>query len=490
MPSNKDAFFDVEFAADLMSVSKQTVIAWIDSGRLKPVTHDANGNPLFDWAAFTSFPQVSDMDEAKWKEFTTIKPKRKYKSIELFAGAGGLALGLEKAGLEHVLLNEFMPEACDTLRINRPNWKVIEGDVAKIDFRHLKGKVDVVSGGFPCQAFSYAGNRAGFEDARGTLFFEFARVIKETQPKMFVGENVRGLLTHDGSKTIATIKSVIADLGYELVEPQVLKAIFYRVPQKRERLLLIGVRKDLAPYFKFQWPQKAGRMYTVRDALKKGELFDCDVPPSDGQQYPKRKKEILAMVPPGGYWRDLPLDVQKEYMKKSFYLGGGKTGMARRLSWNAPSLTLTCAPAQNQTERCHPAESRPLTVREYARIQTFPDEWKFAGAQSVQYKQIGNAVPVNLAYAIGLSVVDALNHFPRKCWGGKSDPPTNVAFDYLNDRQRHLPMEQLRLAIETRKKYKGTKSGKTVTGSSATSSAKTKKTAAKRSKSIKARYAK
>ena len=217
MPSNKDALFDVEFAADLMSVSKQTIVAWIDSGRLNPVAKDANGNPLFDWAAFTSFPQASDMDEAKWKEFTAIKPKRKYKSIELFAGAGGLALGLEKAGLEHVLLNEFMPEACETLRINRPKWNVMEGDVAKIDFRHLKGKVDVVSGGFPCQAFSYAGNRAGFEDARGTLFFEFARVIKETQPKMFVGENVRGLLTHDGGKTIATIKSVIADLGYELV---------------------------------------------------------------------------------------------------------------------------------------------------------------------------------------------------------------------------------------------------------------------------------
>lgn len=416
MKNAKKPLFDVEFAADLLSVSKQTVVAWVDSGRLKPVSKDAKGNPLFDWAAFSAFPQVADMDAAKWGAFTSLKPKRRYTSIELFAGGGGLALGLERAGFEHVLLNEFMPEACETLRTNRPNWNVVEGDVSKIDFRKMRGAVDVVSGGFPCQAFSYAGKKAGFNDARGTLFFEFARVIKETRPKMFIGENVRGLLSHDGGKTIATIKSVLADLEYELVEPHVLKAIFYRVPQKRERLLLIGVRKDLAEHFVFTWPQKAARMYTVRDALKKGELFDCDVPPSDGQRFPKRKKEILAMVPPGGYWRDLPPDVQKEYMKKSLFLPGGKTGMARRMSWNAPCLTLLCSPSMNQTERCHPSESRPFTVREYARIQTFPDDWKFAGKMSSQYKQIGNAVPVNLAYAVGLSVVDALNQLPESCW--------------------------------------------------------------------------
>lgn len=479
MPSSK-TFFDVEFAADLLSVTKQTVLSWIDAGKLKPVSSDASGNPLFDWKAFLPFPQVADMDERKWKEFSSIKPKRQYTSIELFAGGGGLALGLEKAGFHHILLNEFMPEACETLRKNRPNWNVVEGDVSKIDFQHLKGKVDIVSGGFPCQAFSYAGHRAGFEDARGTLFFEFARVVKETQPMMFIGENVRGLLTHDNGKTIATIKSVIAEIGYELVDPKILKAIFYRVPQKRERLLLIGVRKDLAQYFSFRWPSKAPRMYTVRDALTKGELFPCDVPLSDGQKYPKRKAEILAMVPPGGYWRDLPLDVQKEYMKKSFFLGGGKTGMARRLSWNAPSLTLTCAPAQNQTERCHPEESRPLTVREYARIQTFPDEWQFAGSQSVQYKQIGNAVPVNLAYAVGLSVIDALNRLPAK---SKTTP--TVEFDYKETKYRTPPMTQLRLAIEKKKGYaakaKGVEEVKTASG---------KKSPAKRQKSVKARYSK
>jgi DNA (cytosine-5)-methyltransferase 1 len=117
----------------------------------------------------------------------------------------------------------------------------------------------------------------------------------------------------------------------------------------------------------------------------------------------------MACVPAGGYWRDLPNALQLEYMQKSYYLGGGKTGMARRLAWDEPSLTLTCAPAQKQTERCHPEETRPLTIREYARIQTFPDSWQFCGSLSSQYKQIGNAVPVNLAFAVGRALVKLLN---------------------------------------------------------------------------------
>ena len=153
------------------------------------------------------------------------------------------------------------------------------------------------------------------------------------------------------------------------------------------------------------------KVVTVKDALKKGELYDSNVPASPGQKYPARKEEIMSFVPEGGYWKDLPLELQMEYMKGSFYLGGGKTGMARRLSWNEPSLTLTCAPAQKQTERCHPSENRPLTIREYARIQTFPDDWFFKGTTTQIYKQIGNAVPVNFAMAIGKSIVKMLNEF-------------------------------------------------------------------------------
>ena len=345
----------------------------------------------------------------QWFDELQTKAYRPYTSIELFAGAGGLALGLEKAGFKAVLLNEFDKHACATLRANRPNWHVVEASICDVDFSTYCGKVDFLSGGFPCQAFSYAGNKQGFDDTRGTLFFEFARAIKEVQPKVFLGENVRGLLNHDNGRTLATIKNTIAELGYTLVPPQLLKAMYFQVPQKRERLFLVAVRNDLAAYMDYQWPAQYHRVMTMRDAMFKGELYDCDVPESQGQLYPARKKAVLDLVPQGGYWRDLPDDIQREYMKGSYFLGGGKTGMARRLAWDEPSLTLTCAPAQNQTERCHPEQTRPLTVREYARIQTFPDDWQFMGAMSQQYKQIGNAVPVNLAYAMGRSLVRLLN---------------------------------------------------------------------------------
>ncbi|ELA08166.1 DNA-methyltransferase Dcm [Moraxella macacae 0408225] len=329
---------------------------------------------------------------------------KKFTSIELFAGAGGLALGFEKAGFEVVLLNECDKYACQTLRQNRPNWHVLEQDVADVDFRSYRNKVDFLSGGFPCQAFSYAGKGEGFNDTRGTMFFQFARAIDEVRPKVILGENVKGLLTHDNGRTLAIIQQTLTDLGYVLIEPKVLNAVNYRVPQKRERVFIVGIRQDLADKAKFYWPQAHHRPMTMTDALKCGELYDSDVPKSDGQAYPEHKKAVLDLVPQGGCWRDLPDEIARQYMKKSYFLGGGKTGMARRLGWHEPSLTLTCSPAQNQTERCHPDETRPLTVREYARIQTFPDDWQFAGSINQKYKQIGNAVPVNLAYAIGLQI--------------------------------------------------------------------------------------
>ncbi len=333
--------------------------------------------------------------------------KNNYTVLELFAGAGGLALGMEMAGLECVALNELDHWAAETLRYNRPDWNVIEGDVKRISFSDYKGKVDVVTGGFPCQAFSYAGKKMGFQDARGTLFYEFARIVNETKPIMCIGENVRGLLSHDKGHTLKGMIEVLDDIGYRVLPPQVLKAIYYDVPQKRERLVIVGIRKDIEA--EFQYPKPNDYVLTLKDALKKGRLYPVDVPSSDGEKYAAKKKEVLDLVPPGGYWRDLPVQMQKEYMLKSYYLGGGKTGIARRISWNEPSLTLTCSPAQKQTERCHPDETRPFTVREYARIQTFPDEWVFRGPISQQYKQIGNAVPVNLGKAIGNSVVKFLN---------------------------------------------------------------------------------
>ncbi len=394
--------------ADIMGVSKATLDKWERNGSFVP-SKDEAGRKFYYVEALLRVPEIEAMAHSLWEEEMQVKPLRPYSSIELFAGAGGLALGLEKAGFLHVLLNELNSDACSTLRYNRPQWMVAEQDVRTISFKRFCGKVDFLSGGFPCQAFSYAGKQGGFNDTRGTLFFELARAVSEVQPKVFLCENVRGLAAHDGGRTLSTIKNSIKELGYTLIEPRVLKAILYKVPQKRERLILIAIRNDIAGKVQFKWPDPYYRIMTLRDAFFKGDLYDVDVPLSAGQRYPLKKEKVMKLVPMGGYWRDLPVDVQKEYMGGSFALTGGKTGMARRLSFDEPSLTLTCAPAQKQTERCHPTETRPLTIREYARIQTFPDEWTFAGTLSSQYKQIGNAVPVNLAYAIGRSLIRLFN---------------------------------------------------------------------------------
>ena len=403
-----NTFFTTSNLADILGVSFRTVDSWINSGKFRVET-DVEGRAGFSYQQLMGIPEIDDMVNSNWEDELNVKPLRQYTSIELFAGGGGLALGMEKAGFHHVMLNEFDHAACQTLKTNRPGWNVIEGDVHDIDFTPYRGKVDFLSGGFPCQAFSYAGEKRGFEDARGTLFFELARAVKEIQPKVFMGENVRGLFTHENGQTLQVIKDVIADLSYTLIEPRVLKAIMYQVPQKRERLILIAIRNDIADKVTFHWPAPYHKILTLRDAFYKGILYNIDVPDSIGQKYPQRKKEIMDMVPMGGNWNSLPLEIQKEYLKGSFGLGGGKTGIARRLSLDEPSLTLTCAPAMKQTERCHPLETRPLNVREYARIQTFPDDWQFCGKMDAQYKQIGNAVPVNLAAAIGRAVIRLLN---------------------------------------------------------------------------------
>lgn len=393
----------------IIGKSKETLRRWDNEGILNAVREPVSNYRVYRKSDVQAL-LGSLFDDVVVDEVSNfVEPENEYSLLELFAGAGGLAIGLEKAGLKCVALNEIDKWACETLRNNRPNWNVLEGDIKNFDFTEYNGKVDVVTGGFPCQAFSYAGKKLGLNDARGTLFYEFARVVQEVQPAICIGENVRGLLSHEKGKTLEGMISILNEIGYKVAPVQVLKAINFRVPQKRERLILVGIRKDID--LDFEYPKPHHKIYNLKDALKKGELYDCNVPKSNGSKYPEYKKQILDMVPPKGYWRDLPVDIQKEYMGGSFYLGGGKTGMARRIGWDEPSLTLTCSPAQKQTERCHPDETRPFTVREYARIQTFPDEWEFAGSIAQQYKQIGNAVPVNLGQEVGFSVIKLLNEY-------------------------------------------------------------------------------
>ncbi len=332
----------------------------------------------------------------------------KRKSIELFAGAGGLALGLEKSGFETIGLVEFDKKACETLRLNRPKWNVFEEDIIEVSKRDLKkefnlklGELDLLSGGYPCQSFSYAGKKLGLDDLRGSMFYYYAEFIRQLEPKMFLAENVKGLTTHDKGKTIQTMVDVFEDLGYQ-VEWKVLNAWDYGVAEKRQRVVIIGIRNDLKDKIKFEYPIPHEYKPVLRDVLK-------NVPDSIGAKYPESKKKVFDLVPAGGYWKDLPDDVAREYMKTCYFMGGGRTGIARKISWDEPCLTLTCSPMMKQTDRCHPEESRPFTTREYARIQSFPDDWEFAGKMNDIYKQIGNAVPVGLAKCVGEAIMNALN---------------------------------------------------------------------------------
>ena len=331
-----------------------------------------------------------------------------YTSIELFAGAGGLALGVEKAGFNTLGLIESDKDAADTLKKNRPNWNVINDDIANIScldlekyFSIKKGELDLLSGGAPCQAFSYAGKRLGLEDARGTLFYHYALFLEKLQPKMFLFENVRGLLTHDHGKTYSTMLDIFTRAGYT-IDKQVLNAWNYGVPQKRERLITIGIRNDLVGKTEYRFPKAHSYKPVLRDVL-----LDC--PDGPGVPYGEKKRKIFELVPAGGYWRDIDPAIAKEYMKSCWDMEGGRTGILRRMSLDEPSLTVLTSPSQKQTERCHPLEARPFTVRENARCQTFPDDWEFCGNVSAQYKQVGNAVPVNLAYDIAKEIANSLN---------------------------------------------------------------------------------
>jgi DNA (cytosine-5)-methyltransferase 1 len=402
--SDQSALFStlaISSAAEHLDVSVDTIRRWEKKGLIKSY-RGANNHRAFSVDELERVKSKTNA-EGEHRGFYNLKSKvkTKFTVIELFAGTGGLALGLENAGLITKTLIEWDKDAVATLKKNRPEWDARLADVRSQDFSDMTA--DVVTGGFPCQAFSYAGNKGGFEDTRGTLFFDFARCVMAVKPKIVIGENVRGLLKHDEGRTFQTMVKVLEDIGYR-VEYRILKAQYFDVAQKRERLVMIGIRKDLK--IKHVFPTENDYLLTLRDALDK-------VPMSAGQSYPPKKKAVLELIPEGGYWRTLSDTMQRDYMGASYFMGGGKTGMARRLAWNEPSLTLTCSPAQKQTERCHPEETRPLTVREYARIQSFPDDWQFMGSTSSQYKQIGNAVPVNLGYHIGKAVIEMLASLPK-----------------------------------------------------------------------------
>jgi len=425
---------------------------------------------------------------------------RKYKIISLFSGAMGLDVGLEKTGRFEILACvEKEPSFCATIRTNQAqgrlhkNLRVFEGDISNLDPADVldacglkPGELDVLVGGPPCQAFSTAGKRMATQDPRGTLLWQYLRFVEYIQPRFFLMENVRGLLSaalrhrpiaerpEKGGPPLdpdelpgSVVRLFAEDLqnldalgghGYHMDCFEV-NAVNYGAPQLRERALFIGNRYNAVLNFPnpthgsnqepaevqsslFEsWPElKPWR--TLRDAI--GGLSD---PGSVILDFSPRKKTFLSQIPQGSNWRSLPVELQKESMGKAFFAKGGRSGWWRRLSFDLPCPTLVTMPNHASTALCHPTEVRALSLKEYSLIQEFPEDWVFEGTASQQYAQVGNAVPVRLGQVAGEVIAKELDSLEARNWQPLSEKPTDYRVIYV---QSH---------IRTRQWFKG---GKTI----------------------------
>ena len=380
--------------------------------------------------------------------------------ISLFSGAMGLDLGLEQAGIHSTLAVEIDELCCATMRKNRPDLDVWETDINALDSQALLARlgnpkdVFLMVGGPPCQSFCSGGKRAGLSDPRGNLIYVYLKLINEVRPQFFVLENVANIVTtalrhrpialrpgkrwnlsvynakkdHGDDSALAmepdelsgsAIRQILSDvsgLGYHL-SFSVVNSSEYGAAQNRFRFIMFGSRDSQAPVIPEpthgeqsirQVPSR-----TVRDAI-----YDLKQNPGSHSKYTPEVAKFFELVPPGGNWRNLPKELQRDALgDASLAAGGGKTGFYRRLSWDSPSPTITGRANRKGSALCHPEAIRPLSVRECARLQGFPDEWTVMGSMNRQYSQVGNAVPVQLGTAIGRAIlarVSESNHQPSQ----------------------------------------------------------------------------
>jgi len=347
-------------------------------------------------------------------------------ALSFFSGAMGLDIGMAKGGIEAVLACEFDKACRMTIDKNRPGMALI-GDINNYTADKIlryadipQGRnVDVIFGGPPCQAFSSAGARRGFDDIRGNVFLKYVDIITEILPTYAVIENVRGLLSSaypysdNDAEGIESIKGGallyilkrLRSAGYT-VSFDLYNAANYGAPQIRERVVMIAYRgQDKVPYLTPTHSEKGAfglpAWRTLSEAL---ESLPADIE-HQYVTFPEDRLKYYRLLTQGQYWRHLPVDMQKEAMGASYHLGGGKTGFYRRMSFNRPSPTLVTHPAMPATDLCHPTELRPLSVQEYKAIQGFPESWDICGSLIDQYKQIGNAVPIALGEAIARAIL-------------------------------------------------------------------------------------
>lgn len=367
---------------------------------------------------------------------------KRFTTVSLFTGAGGLDVGLDATGRFDLLATVELEEVfCKTLERNQqkgllgtPDTRIIQADLSSYTPQQLMdelgikpGELDVLVGGPPCQTFSTAGRRAGVQDLRGQLIWDYLDFVRELRPKVFLMENVRGLLSaalkhrpiaerpnRGGAPLCPEEKpGSVFDLwlsdaldigdGEYRVDTFEVNSANYGAPQIRERVLVIGNRLDrvtpvLEPTHGAEEGLKPFR--TLRDALD-----GLEDPLPTLLDFSPRKKGYLDLVPTGGNWRSLPDEVARESMGRAYHAKGGRSGWWRRLSWDLPSPTITTMPNHSSTSMCHPEETRVLSVAECARVQEFPDGWEFLGTTANQMKQVGNAVPARLGTVAAETIV-------------------------------------------------------------------------------------
>lgn len=340
-------------------------------------------------------------------------------ALSFFTGAGGLDIGMAESGIHPVLVSEIDSSARRSIAANYPEAGLV-GDMTKLtpkdvyEYANLPEgtTIDYMFGGPPCQAFSTAGKRRGYHDARGDVFIKYLELIGQLKPRYAVIENVRGLLSTPaifGEKDHGLKGGVLLyalrrlrHFGYA-VSFNLYNAANFGAPEKRERLIIIAKLGSKKVDYLVPTNDEKGRF-----GLPKWKSFGEAVTGIKGKhyiEYPAKRAKYLKYIPEGGNWRSMPLSIQKEAMGKSWSLPGGKTGFFRRLSRNEPSPTLVTHPTMPATDLIHPLEDRPLSIEEYRRIQGFPDNWRIEGTLLEQYKQIGNAVPIPLAKAIGDRII-------------------------------------------------------------------------------------
>jgi DNA (cytosine-5)-methyltransferase 1 len=423
----------VKEASSSLSVSEQRVRTLCRNGAIKA---NKIGNLwLINQSSLTKYANRKRRYSTENHPAYNVNNNHKPIALSFFSGAMGLDLGIEKAGFDIRLACEIDKYCRATISMNRPNTALIEDINAYNTLKILeeaklkkKDKIDLIMGGPPCQAFSTAGKRKGFNDDRGNVFLKYIDLALSLKPKYLVIENVRGLLScpmvhrpHDqrgsefpdlledelkgGALNFVLKKLKRSGYGYSF---NLYNSANYGTPQTRERVILICSRDGKTPPFLKPTHSQNGdfgleKWKTLRSAVK-------GIKKHNHLNFPESRLYYYRMLKQGQNWKTLSEDLQKEALGNSYYAGGGKTGFLRRLAWDKPSPTIVTHPAMPATDLAHPVKDRPLSIQEYKRIQEFPDDWELAGSLIEQYKQVGNAVPLSLGFAVGKTIIELLNN--------------------------------------------------------------------------------